>query len=256
MTKKIISYNLNGIRAALKKGLTEWLAEEKPDILCIQETKAQPEQIDIAAFEALDYYCYSYSAQKKGYSGVAIFTREQPDMIVYGMNNPKYDSEGRVLRADYNDLSVISVYIPSGSMGDERQAFKMEFLSDFQAYIDQLRKERPQLIISGDYNICHKAIDINNPKKHEKVSGFLPEERQWLDGFIDSGFVDTFRCYNQEAEQYSWWSYRSRAREKNLGWRIDYHLVTENIRERLQHADILQDVYHSDHCPVLVEIDF
>ena len=254
---KIISYNVNGIRAAINKGLVSWLKEENPDILCIQETKAQPEQIDSELFKSAGYYSYWYSAQKKGYSGVGILTKIKPDNIVYGMGIDKYDSEGRFLRADFGDVSVISVYHPSGSSGDERQAFKMQWLEDFQSYISELRKTRPNLIISGDYNICRLWIDIHNPEKQQNTSGFLPEEREWFQSFVDDGFIDSFRkFYPDTPHQYSWWSYRAGARAKNKGWRIDYHMVSKETEDKITGASILPEVKHSDHCPVVVKISF
>ncbi len=253
---KIISYNVNGIRAALNKGLLTWLAQANPDVFCIQESKAQPEQIDTAAFEELGYtYAYLHSAQKKGYSGVAIFAKMQPDKVVVGMGNEKYDSEGRVLRADFGELTVVCVYIPSGTTGDVRQDFKMEFLADFLPFLNQLREERPNIIVCGDYNICHKPIDINHPERQVGVSGFLPEERAWLDELEATGMIDTFRVFDQEPNRYSWWSYRFGARERNAGWRIDYHWVSEPLRNRLKHAAILTEAVHSDHCPVSLEIE-
>ena len=257
MTKKIITYNVNGIRAALNKGFQDWLKAVNPDIICLQEIKAEKEQLDVSLFENLGYtYHYWYSAQKKGYSGVAILSKIKPNQITYGCGIKAYDDEARILRADFGDISVISVYHPSGSSGDERQAFKMKWLDDFLKFTKKLKKERPKLVICGDYNICHKAIDIHNPKSNANTSGFLPEERSWFDEFVASGFVDTFRYFNQEPHQYSWWSYRANARAKNLGWRIDYNMVTENLQDRLKRAQILPDAMHSDHCPVLLEIDF
>lgn len=255
--KKILSYNVNGIRAALNKDFTRWLKAENPDIVCIQETKAQPEQIDNSAFEELGYNCYWYSAKKKGYSGVGIITKTKPDNVVYGMGIEKYDDEGRFIRADYGDISVISVYHPSGSSGDERQSFKMQWLEDFRNYINELKKERKKLIISGDYNICRLWIDIHNPEKQLNTSGFLPEERDWFKNFIDDGFTDTFRMFHEnEKDHYSWWSYRAGARAKNKGWRIDYHIVNDEIKSIVKDAFILPDAVHSDHCPVGIIAEF
>ena len=254
--KRILSYNVNGIRSAIGKGLFEFLVEVNPDIICFQETKAQSGQMHESEFEALGYYGYAFSAVKKGYSGVAIFSKVKPDLVVYGMDNEKYDNEGRVIRADFGDISVISVYFPSGTTGGIRQAFKMDFLSDFQNYLTELRKRRSKLIISGDYNICRLWIDIHNPEKQQDTSGFLPEEREWFANFVDDDYVDSFREFNQEKHQYSWWSYRAGARQNNKGWRIDYHMITSNLKDKLLNAKILPMAVHSDHCPVLVDVDF
>lgn len=253
---KIITYNVNGIRAAMSKGLINWMQEEKPDILCVQEIKANPDQVGVFEFEEMGYHHYWYPAQKKGYSGVAIFSKAKPDHVEFGCGIKEYDNEGRFIRADYSDISVVSVYHPSGSSGDERQDFKMKWLSDFHNYVNELRKTRKKLILCGDYNICHKAIDIHNPISNAKTSGFLPEEREWFDKFIDSGYTDTFRHFNKEPHQYSWWSYRAGARGKNLGWRIDYNIVTENLNSNLKSSEILSNVHHSDHCPVSLTIEF
>jgi len=253
---KLISYNVNGIRAALAKGLDQWLQQEAPDIICLQEIKAQVHQIPLDCFTNMGYTCFLNPAQKKGYSGTAIFTRIKPDMVSYGLGIEEYDVEGRLIRTDFGNKTLICSYFPSGTTGDIRQAFKMKYLDDFTRYIRQLQEQRTELIICGDLNICHKPIDINNPKKHETVSGFLPEERAWFDDFVDLGYVDTFREFCQDSERYSWWSYRSGARPRNLGWRIDYFLVSESLRPVLQNADILDNVVHSDHCPVSLELKF
>ncbi|MFL5754525.1 MAG: exodeoxyribonuclease III [Bacteroidia bacterium] len=253
---RIITYNVNGIRAAMGKGLIDWMRSAQPDILCVQEIKANPAQVGVLEFEELGYHHYWYPAQKKGYSGVAIFSKLKPDNVVYGCGIKAYDDEGRVLRADYGDISVLSVYHPSGSSGDERQAFKMKWLSDFHDYVNELKKTREKLIICGDYNICHKHIDIHNPVSNAKTSGFLPEEREWFERFVNSGFVDSFRHFNQEPHHYSWWSYRAGSRAKNLGWRIDYNLVTGNLQNNLKRSVILSEAMHSDHCPVSLDIDF
>ncbi len=251
---KIVSYNVNGIRSAIGKGLLQWINEYQPDVLCFQELKATPDQIPVMDFEMMGYRHYWFPARKKGYSGVGMITKTEPDNVVYGMDNPLYDNEGRFLRADFGDLSVVSVYHPSGTTGDERQAFKMVWLNFFRQYVNQLRKERPQLVLSGDYNICHEDIDINNPRKHDTSSGFLPEERQWMTDFLSDGYIDSFRHLVKEPNRYSWWSFRAGARAKNLGWRIDYHMVTENLKDRIDRVDILPEVKHSDHCPIVLEL--
>ncbi len=256
MKTTIYSFNVNGIRSAINKGFADWLNKNKPDIICIQETKAQPEQIDIQLFEALGYKSYLFSAEKKGYSGVAVLSKLEPDNVSYGMGIDKYDKEGRLISLDFNDITLINSYFPSGTTGDIRQDFKMEYLNDFSGYIDNLKITRPNLIIAGDFNICHKEIDINKPENKKGVSGFLPEERQWVTDFLRSGFIDSFRVFNSSPNQYSWWSYRAGARQKNLGWRIDYHMVSETLRQRLQNADIHKEVIMSDHCPVSIEIEY
>ena len=252
---KILTYNINGIRAALRKDFTLWLKATNTDIVCLQEIKANPEQFDESVFTDLGYHCFWNPAEKKGYSGVAILTKLKPNHIEYGCGIAKIDFEGRIIRADFDNFSVMSAYFPSGSSGDIRQAFKMKFLSQFQNYINQLKKDFPKLIISGDYNICHRAIDIHNPQRNKNTSGFLPEEREWMNVFITSGFIDSFRHLNPEPHNYSWWSYRANARAKNLGWRIDYNMISENLLPNLSRSAILSQARHSDHCPVLVEMD-
>ena len=252
---KIITYNVNGLRAAVSKGLPEWLVQENPDILCLQETKLQLDQYPAEVFEALGYKAYLYSAQKKGYSGVAILTKQEPDHVEYGMGIEAYDNEGRFIRADFGDLSVVSVYHPSGTSGDERQAFKMVWLEDFQKYVTELRKTRPNLILCGDYNICHEPIDIHDPVRNATKSGFLPEEREWMTRFLSAGFIDSFRLLYPEKQEYTWWSYRFNSRAKNKGWRIDYCMTSEPVRPMLKSASILNDAVHSDHCPMALEIE-
>ena len=252
---KIISYNVNGIRAAINKGFIDWLRESNIDVICIQETKAYKEQVEINLLEKIGYHNYWFSAQKKGYSGVAIFSKKQPNNVIYGTKINHIDYEGRVIQVDYDELSIISLYLPSGTNID-RLEYKFKFMKDFKEYIDDLKIRYPKLIICGDYNICHKEIDIHDPIRNKNVSGFLPEERQWLDKFINSGFIDSFRHLNSEPHNYSWWSYRANSRVNNKGWRIDYALVSESLKKNINNSFILNSVKHSDHCPVGVEIKF
>jgi exodeoxyribonuclease III len=251
---KIISYNLNGIRASFKKGMLEWLGYTSPDIICLQELKANQEQVDNKIIEDLGYNIYWQSAQKKGYSGVAILSKTPPLHVEYGCGEEKYDNEGRVIRADYENYSIMSVYMPSGTSGTERQAFKMDWLDFFYDYVKSLIIKHKNLIISGDFNICHKPIDIHNPVSNKKSSGFLPEERAWVSHFLEAGFIDTFRYFNPDPHHYTWWSYRVNARDRNLGWRIDYNMASKSMKKNLVRAVILTEARHSDHCPVLLEI--
>lgn len=250
----IVTYNINGLRSGLSKGFLAWIDSEKPDVVCLQETKVLPHELDLSLFTNRGYQCYFHPAEKKGYSGVAILTKIKPDNVLTGCGESLYDCEGRFIRADYGDISVLSVYFPSGSSGEERQDFKMGFLSFFTSYIQELRKTRPGLIISGDYNICNKAIDIHNPAGNKNTSGFLPEEREWFDQFLASGFTDAFRHFNDAPNHYTWWSFRANARAKNLGWRIDYNLVSDSLKDRLVSSRIMPDARHSDHCPCEVQI--
>jgi len=253
---QIVSYNLNGIRAAIKKGLIEWLENAAVDVLCVQETKASPDDIDISIFTSLGYHVAWYPAQKKGYSGVAIFSKKKPDKIVYGNGYEMSDAEGRVVRVDIGDLTIVNAYFPSGTSGEERQAYKYQWLNEFYTYIQDLKKERPSIIVAGDYNIAHKEVDIHDPKGNKKSSGFLPEERAWMDQFTENGWVDSFRKIHPEATgAYSWWSQRfPSVRLNNKGWRIDYLCTTETLAKKIKNAAILPDVKHSDHCPILVEL--
>ncbi|MDX2001520.1 MAG: exodeoxyribonuclease III [Chitinophagales bacterium] len=256
MIKDIISYNVNGIRSAINKGLVDWLKAKQPDVLCLQEVKAEREQVNLLPFEEMGYQVFWQSAsRKKGYSGVAVFTKVKPDNVVYGCNIDCYDEEGRVLQLDFGEITLLNTYFPSGSSGDIRQAFKMQFLDDYYQYYLQLQQTRPKLIICGDYNICHEAIDIHNPKANVKTSGFLPEERAWMSKFFNSGMIDTFRHINKDPHHYTWWSTRVNARANNKGWRIDYISVSEPLRESIVTAQIYPDAVHSDHCPVYVSLD-
>jgi exodeoxyribonuclease-3 len=251
---KIASYNVNGIRAALGKGLADWLKATDPDVVCFQEIKALESQIDTAVFEELGYkHHFWFSAEKKGYSGVGILSKQEPDRIVTGIDQETYDREGRNLRADFGEVSVMSMYLPSGTNTD-RLEFKFAYMDEIQRYVNELRKERPQLIVCGDYNICHKAIDIHDPVRNKNVSGFLPEEREWLENFIQSGFIDTFRHFNEAPHQYTWWSYRANSRANNKGWRLDYAMADQRLKDRLKRSVILSEAKHSDHCPILLEL--
>jgi exodeoxyribonuclease-3 len=252
---KIISYNVNGIRAAVNKGFIEWLQSADPDVICLQEIKALKEQLDLSIFEEAGYsYHYWFSAQKKGYSGVAILSKTEPNHVEYGTGIESMDFEGRNLRADFGDVSIMSLYLPSGT-NLARLEHKLEYMAMFQDYINDLKKKHPNLIICGDYNICHEAIDIHDPVRNKNVSGFLPVEREWIGNFMDSGFLDSFRYFNKEPHNYSWWSYRANARANNKGWRLDYAMVATPLQEKLKRAVILSEAVHSDHCPILVEIE-
>ncbi len=251
---KIITYNVNGIRAAVTKGFVQWLQDAAPDVICLQETKVHKDDFDPKPFEALGYHCYLFDAAKKGYSGVAVFSKIKPDNIVYGTGNSTFDPEGRNLRIDIGDLSIMSAYFPSGTTGDERQAVKMDYLDFYFNYIHEVEKERSKLLVCGDFNICHREIDIHNPISNKDSSGFKPEERAWMEKYFNSGFIDTFRYFHKEAHQYSWWSFRANARANNKGWRIDYISATKNLEKNLVEAQMFQQVKHSDHCPVYCKI--
>lgn len=252
---KIISYNVNGIRAAITKGFLEWLQAANPDVICLQEIKALENQIPVEEIKAAGYpYQYYYPAQKKGYSGVAILSKTEPKQITFGSGIPYMDDEGRIIRADFENFSVMSLYLPSGTNID-RLSHKFMFMDDFRTYLNNLKTTVPNLIVGGDYNICHQAIDIHDPIRNAKVSGFLPQEREWIDNLMNDGWLDTFRMFNSEPHQYSWWSYRANARANNKGWRIDYLLSDYDMKDRITRAYILPEAKHSDHCPIVVEID-
>ena len=252
---KIISYNVNGIRSAIKKGFIEWLKNSNTDVICLQEIKANTDQLDLSLFKEIGYnYNYWFSAQKKGYSGVAILSKHKPAHIEYGTGIEHMDFEGRNLRIDFEKFSVISLYLPSGT-NIARLEYKLQYMKEFMAYIVKLKEDIPNLVICGDYNICHEAIDIHDPIRNSKVSGFLPLEIEWLSDFLDLGFTDSFRKLNKDPYKYSWWSYRANSRVNNKGWRIDYNLVSNAISAKIKSSTILDKIVHSDHCPIVVELN-
>ncbi len=253
---RIISYNVNGLRAAINKGFLDWLKTGPADIICLQETKAMKENVDHTAIEQLGFETFWFSADKKGYSGVAVFTKLKPDFVQFGNGIMQSDAEGRVIRLDFGKITLINAYFPSGTSGDERQTYKYQWLDEFFGYLENLRNTRPKLVITGDYNIAHREIDIHDPKGNKNSSGFLPEERAWMDKFLTAGYIDSFRHKHPEmAHRYSWWSQRfPSVRLQNKGWRIDYICVTGNLKQSIVDADIFPDVKHSDHCPVYLEL--
>ncbi len=251
---KIISYNVNGIRAVLNKDFIQWLQLSNPDVLCIQESKAALDQINQKLFEEIGYQSFWFPAERKGYSGVGIITKLKPKNVIYGCGIEKFDAEGRVIRLDFEELSVLSVYVPSGS-NINRLGYKLDFCRDFLEYIKNLETCIPNLVISGDFNICHEAIDIHDPVRLQHVSGFLPVEREWMTDFIkECQLIDSFRYMNPNPGNYTWWSYRQNSRARNKGWRIDYNFITQSLQPFLKRSIILKDVVHSDHCPILIEV--
>ncbi|MDT8346487.1 MAG: exodeoxyribonuclease III [Flavobacteriaceae bacterium] len=251
---KVISYNVNGIRAAERKGLSQWLQASGADVVCLQEIKALENQIETSLYRDIGFeHQYYFPAEKKGYSGVAVLSKQLPKKVEFGTGISFMDVEGRNLRVDFEDFSLMSLYLPSGT-NDARLSLKFEYMEAFLAYTENLLKTHPKLIVSGDYNICHKAIDIHDPVRLKTVSGFLPEERAWLSAFVQAGFVDSFRQFNENPHQYSWWSYRAGARQNNKGWRIDYHMVSEALKPKLKAAQIHPEAHHSDHCPVSIDL--
>ena len=249
---KLISWNVNGIRACSRKGFSEWLDKEMPDILCLQETKAYPEQLDAKLTMPQGYKVYWNNPEKKGYAGVAVFTRKEPLKVERDFSAANFPTEGRMLALHYRDIVLINVYFPNGGMSEERLAYKLEFYDRFLEYIDGIKNRN--IVICGDVNTAHKNIDLARPKENEKNTGFLPIERAWIDKLISHGYVDTFRHFNKDPGQYSWWDYKTRARERNIGWRIDYFFVTDKLIDKVKNAFILPDVEGSDHCPVGIEI--
>ncbi len=253
---RVISYNVNGIRAAIKKGFIDWMKTDPADVICIQETKAAKDNVDCKQFNDLKYEDHWFSAQKKGYSGVAVFTKRKPDKVIYGTGHKVSDDEGRVLQMDFGDVRLINVYFPSGTSGEHRQIFKYAWLDEFFTYLNTLKKTHSKIILCGDYNIAHKEIDIHDPKGNKNTTGFLPDERKWMDKFFSNGWIDCFREYHTEPHRYSWWSQRfPTVRLNNKGWRIDYINVTEPLKGKIRDAEIYPDVKHSDHCPVYVDIE-
>lgn len=250
---RLLSWNVNGIRAVQKKGFLDWLKKEQPDILCLQESKADPSQLDSALLNVLGYEAYWSSAEKKGYSGVALYTKIKPLNVSYEMGIPDFDREGRLIIAEYEDFYLLNCYFPNGKQSDERLQFKMNFYATFLELCERLRKQKP-VIFCGDVNTAHKEIDLARPKENEEISGFLPIERKWLDEVVSKGYIDTFRHFYKEGERYSWWSVRSGARARNVGWRIDYFFASQELLPKLKDAFILNEVQGSDHCPVGVEL--
>jgi exodeoxyribonuclease III len=249
---RIYSWNVNGLRAIEKKGFIDWIKEEQPDILCIQETKIQREQINDKLNNIEGYRSYFSCAERKGYSGVATYTKEEPISVSYGIGIEKFDNEGRILICEYDNFMLFNIYFPNGQSSEERLSYKLEFYDALFKYCDNLKEKGKKLIICGDYNTAHKEIDLKNPKANSKTSGFLPIEREWIDNIIKRGYIDTFRYFHPDEIKYSWWSYRFNARKNNAGWRIDYHFVSDNMKDDILDAEILNEVTGSDHCPVVL----
>lgn len=252
----IISFNVNGLRAILKKGFKEWFESRKPDILCLQEIKADESQINLKELINLqDYDIFWNSAERKGYSGVLTLSKKTPEDICYGIGVEKFDNEGRLIRLKYRNFTLFNVYFPNGKSSEERLKFKLDYYDAFLKLCENLRRQGEKLIITGDFNTAHREIDLANPKANEKYSGFLPIERKWLDILLENGYIDTFRHFNpKKSEMYTWWTYRFNARKKNIGWRIDYFFITEDLIDRVENSEILSDVYGSDHAPILLRV--
>ncbi len=254
---RIITLNANGIRSAQSKGFFDWMEQQNADVICIQETKAQEHQLENQVFWPQDYRCFYHDAEKKGYSGVALYCKKQPDKVISGIGWEDVDSEGRFIEAQFGNLSVISLYLASGSSGDERQAVKFKFLERFLPYLQELAKNGRDYVIAGDWNIAHKEIDLKNWKGNLKNSGFLPEERAWMDALFATGeWFDAFRLINQQAEQYTWWSNRGQAWAKNVGWRIDYQIISAGLKEKVEAGSIYTEQRFSDHAPLIIDYNY
>jgi exodeoxyribonuclease III len=251
----VLSWNVNGIRAVDRKGFFQWFTKEKPDVICLQEIKAQKEQLPSHLRNTPNYHLYINSAEKKGYSGVATYTKLKPLVVKMGFGIEKFDREGRILITEYSRFILFNIYFPNGKKNQERLDYKLDFYDTFLAYADNLKVKGKNIVVCGDFNTAHKEIDLARPKENEKISGFLPIERVWIDTFIDHGYIDTFREFNKQSEQYSWWDMKTRARERNVGWRIDYFFVNKEFMKYVKNAFILQDVLGSDHCPIGIEIE-
>ena len=251
---RALSWNVNGLRAVLKKGFLEWFSQESPEILCLQETKAHEDQLPGSLKAIEGYRSYFSTPERKGYSGVALYTKTEPVQVTYGFGVEKFDREGRVIVADYGQFVLLNIYFPNGQSSAERLQYKMEFYDVFQEFVNRLTSQGKSVVVCGDLNTAHKEIDLARPKANEKTSGFLPEERAWVDKFLSHGYVDTLRIYNQQPDQYSYWDQMSRARDRNVGWRIDYFFVSEGFADRVKAAHIHPDVMGSDHCPVGIDI--
>lgn len=252
---RLISWNVNGLRAIHKKGFLDWFLEQQPDILCLQETKSSPEQLDASLIDVSDYRSYFASAERKGYSGVAVYSKQEPVRVQAGLGIGEFDREGRVLICEYPHFTLYNIYYPNGKASPERLDFKMRFYDTFLEHVNARRAEGKSCVICGDVNTAHTEIDLARPKENETVSGFLPEERAWIDKFLSEGYVDTFRMFHTEGGHYSWWDYKTRARERNVGWRIDYFFVSDGMKSRVKDAFILKDVPGSDHCPIGIDLE-
>lgn len=251
---KIISWNVNGLRAILKKGFLNWLEKENPDILCLQEIKISDKDIPKELKKIKGYHCFFNCAQKSGYSGVAIFSKIEPNEIKTGLGIEKYDEEGRIILAKYDNFTLANVYFPNGKASAQRLKYKMDFYQDFRKHINNLKKNKEKIIFCGDVNTAHKEIDLARPKENSEISGFLPAERKWIDNIIEDGYLDSFRIFNQKSEQYTWWSQRTNARKRNVGWRIDYFFIDKGLKNKLKESIIMNQVMGSDHCPISIKL--